>query len=70
MDMRLKGLKCERCLHGRMLYLDDVSFTTCADCKDRPYRDRDKSKFQEDVKSDWLKKMLDDDAHSGSPLDF
>ena len=70
MDGRLKDTKCAKCLHGRMLFLDDVSFTTCADCKDRPYKNRDKSKFQEDVKSEWLKKLLDDDAKIGSPMDF
>jgi hypothetical protein len=70
MDSRLKDTKCAKCMHGRMLFLDDVSFTFCADCKDRPNRAKDKSRYEADVESDWLKKMLDDDAHSGSPLDF
>lgn len=69
-DARLKGTKCVKCFWGRELNLDDPSFLKCADCIDRPNRNKDKSRFEPDVESEDIKKLLDDDAKKGTPMDF
>ena len=70
LDDRLIGTKCEKCINGHDLHLDYAKLTLCADCKDRPLRNKDKSRFEEDVKSEWLKELLDEEGLKGSPKDF
>ena len=69
-DGRLKGTKCAECLNGHDLVLDNTLFMICADCKDRPNRNRDKSRFVPDIKSDWLKELLDEDAEKETKFDY
>lgn len=70
MDGRLKGTKCEGCSKGRYLILDDIRYTDCADCIDRPNRKKDKSRFAPDYESEDIRRILDEDAKKGAKTNF
>jgi len=69
-DGRLKGTKCAGCMDGRYLILSEIRYTNCADCKDRPNRDKDKSRFKPDIESEWLKELMDKDAQKGTAAEY
>ena len=69
-DGRLKNTKCAKCINGHDFILECTLFTICADCKDRPNRDKDGSRFEPDVKSEWLKELLDAEARKGPAADY
>lgn len=70
LDFRLKGTKCEKCIEGRDLILDDFPKFPCCMCKDRPNRNKDKPYFQEDMFHEDLKEILDTEAIENSRLDY
>ena len=69
-DGRLKGTKCAECINSHDFVLENTLFTICADCKDRPNRNKDISRFEPDIKSAWLKKLLDEDGAKESPINY
>ena len=69
-DGRLKGTKCAECINGHDFILECTLFMICADCKDRPNRSKDGSRFEPDVKSQWLKDLLDEEGRKESRKDF
>jgi len=69
-DARLKNTKCADCLNGHYFILEETEYAPCADCKDRPNRNRDKSRFVPDIKSEWLKDLLDEDAAKETKFDY
>jgi len=70
LDSTIEKTKCAGCIYGRTLVLCEYPEFPCCMCKDRPYRNQDKSYYQEDVKSEWLKEMLDTEAIENSRLDY
>ena len=70
LDTRLIGTKCEKCINGRDLMLDSCLFTVCANCTDRPLRNKDKSRFEPDLQSEDIRELLDKDSIIGTPLDY
>ena len=69
-DARLKGTKCAECINGHDFFLESVAFTACADCKDRPNRNKDISRFESDVKRQDTKDYLDKIGRIGTESDY
>lgn len=69
-DRRLKGTKCEECINGHDFILECTLFTICADCKDRPNRNKDGSRFEKDVKKQDTKDYLDKIGRAGTAAEY
>lgn len=69
-DGRLKGTKCEGCINSHDFILECTIFTICADCKDRPNRDKDGSRFKKDVEKQGTKDYLDEIGRIGTAAEY